>query len=232
MTDPSKALTLSLVPLSHAAIAVMCFYFSSLFCFLSFSLLPSYSFFIPPFFSFFCHLAKQLFLNYLLYYANISFCRQVPFVNVTGFLVCRYYCHLSFGQCIYVSPIFHLPLNFTQNMFCWSETLNFKPGMVGHTCTQAFLGWGREIEIQGQPGINSEFQMSVWLKWYSSALQAWTTVLKLQDNKKIIKLQLSLCDRRKTYKSQSQSFVLVILGSQEAKIRRIVIQNQHKSNCS
>jgi hypothetical protein len=46
-------------------------------------------------------------------------------------------------------------------------------------------------------------------------------VLKLQDNKKIIKLQLSLCDRRKTYKSQSQSFVLVILGSQEAKIRRI-----------
>jgi hypothetical protein len=62
---------------------------SSLLCFLSFFLLPTYSFFIPPFFSFFFHLPRQLFLNYLLYHVNICFCRQVPIVNVTGFLVCR-----------------------------------------------------------------------------------------------------------------------------------------------
>jgi hypothetical protein len=115
-------------PPGLASIAVMCFCCSSLLSFLSFFLLPTYSFFIPAFFSFFFHLTGQLFLNYMLNHVNISFCRKVTFVNVTGFLVCKYYCHNSFGQCIHVSTIFHLPLNFTQNMFCWSETLNVKPG--------------------------------------------------------------------------------------------------------
>jgi hypothetical protein len=73
---------------------------------------------------------RELFLNYLLYHVSISFCRQVPIINTTGFLVCRHYCPKLFGQYICVSPIFPLPLNFTQNMFCWSENLNVKPGIV------------------------------------------------------------------------------------------------------
>jgi hypothetical protein len=118
MTDPSQVLAWILVPPSLASITVMCFCCSSLLCLLSFFVLPTYSFFISPFFSFFFHLLRQPFPNYLLYHVNISFCRHVPILNVTGFLFCRYYYHFSFGQCIYVSPIFHLPLNFTQIIFC------------------------------------------------------------------------------------------------------------------
>jgi hypothetical protein len=161
MTDPSQVLAWSLV-LEDLLQLLSCV--SHVHIFFS-SFLSSHLFFLHSSFLFILlSFGQQLFLNYLLYHVNISFCRQVPFVNVIGFLVCRYYGHISFGQCIHVSPIFHLPLHLTQNMFCWPETLTVKPGMVGHTSTQAFVGRGREIEIQGQHGINSELQLSVWLK--------------------------------------------------------------------
>jgi hypothetical protein len=105
--------------------------------------------------------------------------------------------------------------------------------MVGHTYNYAFLDWGRETETQGQSGINSELQMSVCLKWYSSAYQAWTP----ESNSRITKKKLlSSCSffvpKKKPNKYWSHSLILIILGSQEATIRRIVVQIHHMHNCS
>jgi hypothetical protein len=83
MTDPSAGLKSCPSKPCLNYCHVLLLFISSLLPFF----LPSYSVFIPPFFSFFFHLAGQLFLNYLLYHVNISFFRQVPIVNVTGFLV-------------------------------------------------------------------------------------------------------------------------------------------------
>jgi hypothetical protein len=97
--------------------------------------------------------------------------------------------------------------------------------MVWHTYNMAFVDWGRETETPGWPGINSELQMSV----FSSG-----TVPLIKHE-----LLSSNCRTTKTNywalaqffdKSQSQSLILVILGCQEAEIRRFVVQSQHMQN--